>query len=149
MHRKEGSSREFLPEEQARQVVDAIRTAEKDTSGEIRVHIERVCKGDPLKRAVALFNALKMYRTAARNGVLVYLAYESRKVAIIGDKGINDVVPEGFWDAAYGEMATKFREGDFAGGLCGAVRTIGRSLKEYFPYMEDDVNEQSDEISFG
>lgn len=130
-------------------VVQAIREAESDTSGEIRVHIEPLCGDNPLERAVEVFFKLGMNDTAARNGVLIYVASRSRKVAIIGDKGIDELVPEGFWDRAYAILADHFSKGRFAQGLCEAIRSIGSSLKEYFPHSDNDVNEQSDEISFG
>ena len=139
----------FLTKEQCDSIVSAIKEAESNTSGEIRVHIESECKGDPFGRAVSVFRHLKMYETAARNGVLIYLAIKSRKVAIVGDKGINDAVPEGFWDETYHFMASRFKDGDFSGGLTGAIILAGEKLKEYFPYQSDDINEQSDEISFG
>lgn len=142
-------AKRFLDKAGQEMIVQAIKEAELNTSGEIRVHIESVCKGDPYMRAVEVFNRLKMYNTAARNGVLIYLAFSSHKVAIIGDSGINGLVPEGFWDESYSFMAEHFRKGDFVGGLVGAIRLIGHSLKEFFPYSDDDVNEQSDEISFG
>lgn len=139
----------FLTKEQCDSIVEAIRKAELNTSGEIRVHIESICKGDPYERAVEVFGKLKMYRTAARNGVLIYLAIKSHKVAIVGDTGIDAVVPKGFWDDTYRFMAERFRAGDFTGGLVGAIISTGDNLKEFFPYRSDDINEQSDEISFG
>lgn len=139
----------FLTKEQCDSIVEAIKRAETNTSGEIRVHIETTCKGDPYRRAVLVFGRLKMYETAARNGVLIYVAVKSHKVAIVGDKGIDAVVPKGFWDDAYCFMADRFRAGDFTGGLIGAITLAGDSLKEFFPYKDDDINEQSDEISFG
>lgn len=139
----------FLTKEQCDSIVEAIKSAELNTSGEIRVHIESECSGDPCERAVAVFHKLGMFRTAARNGVLIYLAFKSHKVAIIGDEGINKAVPEGFWYDVYHFMSEHFKNGDFAGGLVGAIVMAGDRLKEFFPYQSDDVNEQSDEISFG
>ena len=80
--------KEFIGREGKLQIEQAIKEAELDTSGEIRVHIESKCTSDPLQRAVYIFNYLKMYNTQARNGVLIYVAVESRKFAIIGDAGI-------------------------------------------------------------
>ena len=139
----------FLTKEQCDSIVEAIKKAELNTSGEIRVHIESVSKGDPYERAVEVFGKLKMYRTAARNGVLIYLAIKSHKVAIVGDTGIDAVVPKGFWDDTYRFMAERFRAGDFTGGLVGAIISTGDNLKEFFPYRSNDINEQSDEVSFG
>ncbi len=92
------SASKFLSEADKAILVKEIESAELRTSGEIRVHIESNCSSDPVARAVAVFNTLKMYRTKDRNAVLIYVAYHSRKLAIIGDSGINAVVPDGFWD---------------------------------------------------
>ncbi len=139
----------FISKEEELQIVAAIKEAELNTSGEIRVHIESKCKRDAVSRAITIFNYLKMYNTAQRNGVLVYIAFDSRKLAIIGDVGINQRVPAGFWNGIKEKMAASFAAGDFVGGIAEAVRSAGVSLKEYFPYTSDDVNEQPDEISFG
>ena len=141
--------KEFIGAKGEQQIVQAIKEAELNTSGEIRVHIESKCASDPLQRAVYIFNYLKMYNTQARNGVLIYVAVESRKLAIIGDAGINNVVPDNFWENIKQRMGAAFSQGDFIGGLSGAIRESGESLKKYFPYQSDDVNEQPDEISFG
>jgi uncharacterized membrane protein len=111
--------------------------------------LESKCSGDPLQRAVYIFNYLKMYRTQARNGVLVYVAVGSRKFAIIGDAGINAVVPDNFWDGIKEQMQQNFAAGNYVDGLVQAIRESGVSLKRYFPYQSDDINEQPDEISFG
>ena len=92
---------------------------------------------------------LKMYKTQARNGVLIYVAVESRKFAIIGDAGINNAVPENFWNSIKEKMAHAFSQGDYVQGISEAIREAGLSLKKYFPYQSDDINEQPDEISFG
>lgn len=141
--------KEFIGKDGEQQIVQAIKAAELDTSGEIRVHIEGRCNADPLQRAVYIFNYLKMFRTKARNGVLVYVAVESRKFAIIGDAGINRVVPENFWDGIKVRMGEAFSRGEYPGGIAEAVRSAGEQLKKYFPYTSDDVNEQPDEISYG
>lgn len=130
-------------------IVKAIESAELNTSGEIRVHIESQCKGDAVERAVYIFNKLKMFQTKERNGVLIYLAVNSRKYAIIGDTGINAKVPENFWDDVKTKMLNYFASGDIVPGLTLAVCMAGDKLKEFFPYKSNDVNEQSNEISFG
>lgn len=142
-------AKDFIGKEGEQKIVQAIKEAELHTSGEIRVHIESKCTGDPVQRAVYIFNYLKMFNTQARNGVLVYVAVDSRKFAIIGDAGINKVVPDNFWDGIKVRMGSAFSAGDYTGGLCAAIREAGESLKKYFPYQTDDINEQPDEISFG
>lgn len=138
----------FLTAEQQATVVDAVRLAEKGTSGEIRVHIDGECTGDPVKRAEEVFVKLGMHKTQLRNGVLIYMACNSKVFAIIGDKGINDVVPENFWEDVAKTMSAHFRAGDFTGGLSQAALMAGEKLKYFFPHMEDDVNELPDEISY-
>lgn len=141
--------KDFISKQGQEEIVAAIKEAELDTSGEIRVHLESKCPADPLQRAVYIFNYLKMYNTQARNGVLIYVAVESRKFAIIGDAGINKVVPDNFWDSIKERMGASFSRGEYVKGLSDAIREAGVSLKKYFPYQSDDVNEQPDEISFG
>ncbi len=141
--------KEFLTKEEQQKIVAAIEEAELNTSGEIRVHIESKCKGDAVSRAIYIFNYLKMYKTEQRNGVLVYVATESKKLAIIGDVGINQRVPADFWNSIKDNMVAAFVRGAFVDGIADAVRAAGESLKEYFPYQSDDVNEQPNEISFG
>jgi uncharacterized membrane protein len=131
------------------QVAQAIAAAEKNTSGELRVHIEKVCTQDPMQRAVAVFEQLGMQRTAERNGVLIYLALESTQLAIIGDKGINEKVPSDFWDSTRDLMIKHFKEGQITTGLCAAISEAGAQLAAYFPYQDNDQNELSNDISFG
>lgn len=143
------TSDKFLTAEQQETVVAAVRLAEKGTSGEIRIHIDRICTGEPVKRAEEVFGKLGMQKTKLRNGVLIYLAYESKVFAIIGDKGINDLVPEHFWEDVLSAMRTRFRNGEYTEGLSEAAVMVGEKLKDFFPYKEDDINEQPDDISFG
>ena len=139
----------FLTADQQATVVDAVRLAEKGTSGEIRIHIDGDCPSTALERAEEVFEKLGMHRTKLRNGVLIYLACNTRVFSIIGDKGINDVVPEHFWEDVIDMMGAEFRAGRFTEGLSQGVLMVGEKLKAYFPYQKDDVNEQPDEISFG
>jgi len=131
------------------QIKNAIRAAELNTSGEVRVHIEKHCKEDVLDRAAYIFEKLEMHKTELRNGVLFYLAIEDRKFAILGDAGINQKVPENFWDEIKENMLTRFKEGNFTNGLSEGIIEAGKQLKMHFPHQQDDVNELSDEISFG
>jgi uncharacterized membrane protein len=137
----------FTKEEQA-QILASVREAESETSGEIRVHIETSLKGDVMDRAAWLFKKLGMYKTAERNGVLFYLAINDRKFAIIGDAGINAVVPSGFWDRISEVLKKNFKEGRFTEGLSEGIIMAGNQLKSHFPHKSDDVNELPDEISF-
>jgi uncharacterized membrane protein len=138
----------FFTKEQQDMILASVKEAEKETSGEIRVHIETLFKGDVLDRAAWIFKKLGMYKTAGRNGVLFYLAVSNRKFAIIGDAGINAKVPAGFWDEISTLLQNNFREGKFTEGLSEGILLAGKQLKTHFPYMKDDINELSDEISF-
>lgn len=142
-------AKEFFTEQEKKEIVDCIQQAERKTSGEIRVHIERKCKEPVLDRAVSVFASLHMHETELKNGVLFYLAVDDHKFAIIGDKGINDVVPENFWDDIKEHMQQLFRAGKFSQGLKEGILKAGAALREHFPYSDDDVNELPDDLSFG
>ncbi len=143
------SASDFLNKDQKTLVENAIREAELNTSGEIRVHIETEIKGDVLDRAAYLFEYLGMHKTEQRNGVLFYLATKNRKFAILGDAGINSKVAADFWDRIKEQMGASFALGKFAEGLSQGIITAGEQLKTHFPFEKNDVNELSDEISFG
>lgn len=139
----------FSKEDKAR-IIAAIVAAEKETSGEIQVHLENHCKADVLDRAAQVFEALKMHKTANRNGVLFYLAMTDHKFAILGDAGINQVVPENFWDEVKEEMVKHFKSGQYTDGLRRGIEMAAQQLKTHFPYdPQGDENELPDEISFG
>lgn len=139
--------RDFFTKEQETQIVHAIREAELHTSGEIRVHIEEKCTGDAFKRATNVFHQLNMDATQLRNGILFYLATKDHKFAIIGDKGINEKVPNDFWDHIRDDMQAAFKAGNFTEGLCSGIAATGHALKAFFPYADDDINELPDSIS--
>ncbi len=136
------------PADQAR-VVDAIRRAEARTSGEVKVHVEARCPGgDPFARARALFAHLGLEKTRERNGVLIYVAVDDRRFAILGDAGIHDAVGgQPFWEGAATKMRAAFVRGALADGLLAAIDEVGTQLAERFPHRADDVNELSDDIS--
>ena len=138
----------ILNREEDQRVVEAIRQAERNTSGEIKVHIENRCKGDVEQRSLFIFDKLKLNETQLRNGVLIYLAIKDHKFAILGDKGINDVVEDGFWNDVKDLMLNQFKEGRFAEGLEQGIMRCGEKLKAYFPYQSDDINEIPDDISY-
>lgn len=139
----------LLSEKEQEAVEEAIRLAELRTSGEIRVHIESKCREKVLDHAAYVFKELEMEKTKDRNGVLIYVAADDHKFAIIGDVGINSKVPKGFWEGTRDEMLKHFKKGDICEGLAAAIAVSGEHLREYFPYESDDVDELSNEISFG
>lgn len=143
------SARRFFTKREKDEIQKAILNAELDTSGEIRVHIETYCDSEVLDRAAYLFKKIGMQTTELRNGVLIYLAVESKKFSIIGDKGINAVVPENFWDDIKNKMTIHFEKGEFVLGLSEGIESAGKQLKRHFPRHSDDINELPDEISFG
>jgi uncharacterized membrane protein len=138
----------FFTQEQQAHILAAVKEAENETSGEIRVHIETFCKEDVLDRAAWIFKKLGMHNTAERNGVLFYLAISDKKFAVIGDAGINSKVPVGFWDDVKELLKENFQSGRFTEGLSEGIILAGTHLKKHFPHRKDDVNELPDEISF-
>lgn len=142
------SVKNFFSEAQKQKITDAITDAERNTSGEIRVHIENECKQDVLECAVSSFEKLEMHKTRLRNGVLFYLSVKDHKYAIIGDEGINSIVPKDFWDKIKEHLLKNFKEHKFTEGLCEGIAMAGEQLKMHFPFNKDDVNELPNEISF-
>ncbi|WP_159800109.1 TPM domain-containing protein [Flavobacterium sp. MK4S-17] len=141
------SAKEFLTPAEEQEVVNAIAAAEKDTSGEIRVHIENHTEKPPLERAQEVFQLLGMQETAARNGVLFYVGVQDHTFAIIGDEGIDKVVEDDFWDCTKDVVIERFKQQQFKNGLVEGILRAGERLKQYFPYTHDDTNELPNEIS--
>jgi len=139
--------KKFFSLEEQERIVEEIRKAEHRTSGEVRVHLDCCSREIPLEKAKRVFHRLGMTRTKARNGVLIYVATEDRKFAILGDEGIHRVVPENYWEDVKERMQKKFREGKICEGICLGIREIGEKLKAYFPVGKDDRNELPDTIS--
>ena len=140
---------DFLSKEEEQEIVEAIRVAEQNTSGEIRVHIEKTTSLDAYDRAMEVFHLLKMDETELKNGVLIYLAVKDKNFVICGDKGINDVVANDFWDCTRDVMASQFKKGDFKQGLVDGILRAGERLQKHFPWQKGDTNELSNEISKG
>lgn len=141
--------RRFISEAELAAVARAVAEAEAMTSGEIRVHLDPRCAGDPMARAIQLFERLGMARTAARNGVLLYLAVEDRKLAVIGDAGVHARVAPDYWPRLTESLLGHLRAGRPGEGLVAAVRAVGETLRRYFPRAGDDRNELGDEVSLG
>ena len=138
----------FFSRKEKKQITAAIREAEKRTSGEIRVHLTGRSREDILAHAKEIFEKIGMTKTGARNGVLIFLEVKSKRFAVIGDAGIHERVPEGFWDEIAQRMALHFSKNHFADGMIEGIRSTGEKLKEYFPRARDDRNELPDEISY-
>ncbi len=138
----------FTKQEEER-IIQAIKEAEMNTSGEVRLHVERHCTGDPYEHAIEVFEELGMTQTELRNGVLVYIAMEDHKFAILGDEGINNKVPNDFWESTKALMMNHFRDGRIADGIIEGIVDAGKELKHYFPYQSNDQNELDDDISYG
>jgi len=138
----------FSPGEE-KEILNAIRLAESRTSGEIRVHLANQIEQGLMVDAAEVFDDLGMSKTAARNGVLIYLVPLAHRFAILGDQGINEVVPEGFWDDVRDLMQQHFRQREFAEGIIAAIRRVAEKLAAYFPHQgEADENELPDDISY-
>lgn len=145
------SKKEFFSPAEKNHIVAAVRDAEQQTSGEIRVFVESRCRFvDPLDRAAEVFWLLKMEDTDARNAVLVYLAVKDRQMALFGDKGIHEKVGDEFWNRQVNQIISQFRREGLADAVVKMIGDIGAALKYHFPYnRETDVNELPDDIVFG
>ena len=140
----------FFSDSQKAAIIKAIQLAERNSSGEIRVHIEKVCATpNVLDRAAEVFAEIGMVNTAQQNGVLFYLSLDDRKFAILGDKGIDKVVSPNFWESTKELLKSHFSQGLFTEGLIKGIHSAGEQLKHFFPYQSDDINELPDDISFG
>ncbi|WP_040248449.1 TPM domain-containing protein [Psychroserpens mesophilus] len=139
----------FLSVDEEQEIIEAIRTAEQNTSGEIRIHIENSSKLDAFNRAMEVFHFLKMDNTKQQNGVLIYVAVEDKTFVIYGDKGVNDVVPKGFWDSTKDVIQSHFKHGNFKQGLIEGVLKAGKQLETHFPWIHGDTNQLPDDISKG
>ena len=139
----------FLSAQEEHAVILAIQKAEKNTSGEIRVHIEKQSKKPTLERAKEVFLFLEIHQTKQRNGVLFYVDVQNKQFAILGDEGINKLVPANFWEKEQQLVTQFFAKKEFENGLTEGILKVGEKLKEFFPYKSNDSNELSDEISKG
>jgi uncharacterized membrane protein len=142
--------RSLLSEEQEQALVDAITKAELNTSGEIRIHLEKSTgNSSAQQRAKQWFGKLEMHKTAEKNGILFYLAIQDRQLALWAGEGINQKVPDNFWQEIIDLMISEFKVGHFSQGLIAGVEKTGKALGEFFPRKDDDVDELSNEISKG
>ncbi len=139
---------DFIPSEGQRRIADAITEAERHTTGEICVHVTPRCRGKVMKRAIKAFNRLKLFATKRRNAVMIFVAYKDRKFAILGDSGINEAVPNGFWDEEASTLGQYLKAGRPVDGLCEIIAHMGEKLSHYFPGERDDENELSNEVTF-
>lgn len=142
------SAKHFFTDGQVKAISAAIAAAEAKTSGEVRVHIEKTSSGDALSEAEKWFGKLGMHKTQDRNGILIYLAVESRVFAIYGDKGIHEKVHQEFWNEISHDLESKFREGLFTEGLTETIYRIGEQLQKYFPLSANDKDELTNDVSF-
>lgn len=140
---------DFLTTEEEQEIVKAITIAEKNTSGEIRVHIENKSEKPPLERAKEVFLSLEMNQTEARNGVLFYVGVSDKTFAILGDEGIDKAVESDFWNVTKDVVIEHFKNNHYKDGLVAGILSAGERLKMFFPYAENDTDELSNEISRG
>lgn len=141
------TQQDFVEKLDKQKIVDAIASAEKQTSGEVRVHVQPTVRGADIRTiAERTFERLGMTKTAERNGVLLFIASEDRRFAILGDRGIDAKVPGGFWDEIAAKLTIRFKNGEFTDGIVEAIGAAGENLKKFFPRSDADVNELPDEI---
>ncbi|TND07699.1 MAG: hypothetical protein FD123_3018 [Bacteroidetes bacterium] len=143
------SSKSLFTEAQQKALLDAIAAAEQKTSGEVTLHIDNFCWGDPYKRALLLFRKLNLHETKQRNGVLLYVAIRSHKLALVADEGIYKKVSADYWDGILDLLKTHFKKQEYHAGLCQAIHSIGEQLRGQFPVSAENKNETPDTISFG
>ncbi len=144
---RSNNPKKFFTKEEEDKIVSAIKSAEMETSGEIRVHLERKIDGDIIKKTIQIFNKIGMSNTRERNGCLIVIDLTNKKFAVIGDMGINEKVGELFWNEITDIFSVYFKKNEFAEGLTKGILKIGEKLKYYFPCQSNDINELSDEIS--
>lgn len=137
----------FFSEAEQSRLAAAIREAESQTSGEVRIHLIRSARGDLLEVGKRIFEKLGMTRTAERNGILFLLELKHHRLAILGDKGIHEKVPQDFWGNIRDIVLEEFHQERFAEGLTKGVLRCGEQLKIYFPSRAGDRNELSDQIT--
>jgi len=147
--KRSSEPRNFFSSREKSHIIKCIKEAEKETSGEIRVHIVKKVKGDILHDASRTFERIGMTKTHLRNGVLIFFSIKNRKFAILGDSGIHEKMGDECWKEISAKMEKHFRNDDFAGGIEYGIGRIGAALKEHFPYKPVDENELPDDISFG
>lgn len=137
----------IFSEKEQQLISEAVESAERYTSGEIRICVEKTCSEPVLDRAATYFKKLGMNKTAQRNGVLIYIATQDKQFAIIGDAGINKLVPNDFWDSTKDTMLGYFKEGNMTGGIIAGIKIAGEQLQAFFPYLDGDVNELPNKIT--
>ena len=141
--------RAILSDDDLEAVTRAVAEAERHTSAEVRVHLDHSCEGDALQQAIKVFERLGMHRTAARNGVLVYISVTDRKLAVIGDKGIHERVGAAYWQGLIAAVRQRLRQQQPRDGLLHAIAEVGRELCRHFPRRPDDKNELPNHVSLG
>lgn len=137
----------MLTNTELKQIEELISEGEKRTSGEIRVHIDNTCEIDPYQRGVQIFHELKMQETKERNGILIYLDFSHRKLAIIGDVGIHEKIESEFWEKTKEELINEFKSSNFLNGVCNSVKILSEKLVAFFPSSDSDSNELSNEVT--
>jgi len=140
----------FFTKEEEERMVKAIRSAELQTSGEIRLFVESKCSFiNPVDRAIELFGKLNMHQTQDRNAVLVYIALKDKQLAVFGDEGIHQRLGQSFWNDEVEKIIGQFNQNEISNGICNMIQAIGKALTHHFPHAIDDKNELSDGIVFG
>jgi uncharacterized membrane protein len=137
----------MLNTSELKEIEKLISEAEQNTTGEIRVHIDNSCEIDPYERGVQVFHELKMHETKERNGILIYLDFTHKKLAIIGDIGIHEKVGNEFWELTKVDLINEFKSSNFLQGVCNSVTLLSEKLSSYFPNTDSNTNELSNEVT--
>jgi uncharacterized membrane protein len=141
--------KQFFNQDEEKLIMKAIRKAEIESSGEVRLYVESFCKKPTHERALEVFKKLKMHKTKERNAVLIYIAMEDRHFAIFGDEGIHQKMGYSFWNKEAESLKTYLKNGETVEGICQTVHDIGQVLKDFFPPNDDNGNELSDKPVYG
>ena len=136
---------EYFNDSEKLRIRQAVKEAELNTSGEIRIYIEDHCKGELMDRAAFIFEEMKIHETANRNGVLIYLAFSDKRFAVLGDAGIHIIVGNDFWLSVKEMLIEQFKKGRYTDGLIAAIKEAGNVLQKHFPFEKGDTNELPDE----
>lgn len=140
---------QYISLEEKRLILKSVMEAEKQTSVEFQVHIDKSCKGDVIEKASAVFNFIHLNKTKTKKWLLFYLSLEDQKYAIIGDKEMNEMIPENFWDLVENHMQNKINEGNLTACLSEGIKMAGDQIRNFIPKQINDINELPDEISLG
>ncbi|MBF0298131.1 MAG: hypothetical protein HQK51_05390 [Oligoflexia bacterium] len=98
------------------------------------------------EQAIMAFYQNCLYNTRSQTGILIFISILERQVFILGDRGINQKIPPGFWNTLTQELVSGIRQGKAGESICRIIEKCGHELAKHFPYLADDKNELSDNL---